>query len=268
MALSGGPEIIIRFVSGDHGDGFPFDGPSGVLAHAFYPSIPPAPVTPIMGDAHFDDAETWTVAVPPAGGTFDLVTVAAHEFGHSLGLGHSAVTGALMAPFYGGPQRTLHNDDIAGIQSLYGGFAIAHAMWQHGTDVHVEVDANVESITRFGFFTRLVGKANTTNWYHFSIPTAVIVDGNRLAFARAMLRLVTGGTSAVVRDVHIYDGSSRIIAHQFVNLSGSLPFAVFGVPHKPDVFWGAGISIGVTTGAGTATQRRMDFISAGIDFLA
>lgn len=268
VSLAAGPEIIIRFVAGDHGDGSPFDGPSGVLAHAFFPSVPPAPVTPIMGDAHFDEDETWTVTVPPGAGTIDLVTVAAHEFGHSLGLGHSAVAGALMAPFYTGPHRAVEADDIAGITSLYGGFAIEHAMWTHGTDLHVEVDANVESLRRFGFFTRVVGKPNTTNWYHFAIPTAVIVTGNRLAFARAMLRFVTGGTNAVVRDVHIYDGSSRIVAHQAVNLSGSQPFAVFGVPHKPDVFWGAGISIGVTTGAGTATDRRMDFISAGIDFLS
>lgn len=267
VAPSGGPEFIIRFASGNHGDGFAFDGASGVLAHAFFPSVPPAPVGAIMGDAHFDDAETWTVAVPPPGGRIDLVTVAAHEFGHSLGLDHSSVAGALMAPFYGGPHRELHADDIAGITSLYGGFPIAHAMWAHGTDLHVELDANVESITRYGFFTRVIGKPNTTNWYHFAIPTPVIVDGNRLAFARAMLRLVTGGTTAVVRDVHVYDGSSRIVAHQAVNLSGSLPFAVFGVPHKPDVFWGSGISIGVTTGAGSSAQRRIDFISAGIDFL-
>lgn len=267
VTLAAGPEIIIRFVTGDHGDGFPFDGPGNVLAHAFFPSVPPTPVTPIMGDAHFDDAETWTVNVPTGAGRFDLVTVAAHEFGHSLGLGHSSVSGALMAPFYGGPMRTLPNDDIAGIQSLYGGYGIAHAMWAHGTDVHVELPENVEAQRRYGFFTRLVGKANTTNWYHFAIPTPVIVDNNRLAFARAMLRFVTGGPSAVVRDVHIYDGSSRIAAHQFVNLSGVQPFAVFGVAHKPEVFWGAGISIGVATGAGTADQRRMDFISAGIDFL-
>lgn len=267
VPLASGPEIIIRFVTGDHGDGFPFDGPGSVLAHAFFPSIPPAPPTPIMGDAHFDDAETWTVNVPTGANRFDLVTVAAHEFGHSLGLGHSSVSGALMAPFYGGPMRTLPNDDIAGIQSLYGGFGIAHAMWTHGTDLRVEVPDNVTSLRRYGFFTRVVGKANTTNWYHFAIPTPVIVDNNRLAFARAMLRFITGGPSAVVRDVHIYDGSSRISAHQFVNLSGVQPFAVFGVPHKPDVFWGAGISIGVSTGAGTADQRRMDFISAGIDFL-
>lgn len=266
VALSAGPEIIIRFVTGDHGDGNPFDGPGSVLAHAYYPSIPPAPVTAIMGDAHFDDAETWTVNVPTGGAT-DLVTVAAHEFGHSLGLGHSAVSGALMAPFYGGPMRTLHSDDIAGITSLYGGYTLDHAMWAHGTDLHVEVDANVEFIRRYGFFTRAIGRPGTTNWYHFAIPTSVITSGNRLAFARAMLRFVTGGSSAVVRDVHVYDGSSRIIAHQAVNLTGEQPFAVFGVPHKPDVFWGAGISLGVTTGSGTPAQRRIDVISAGIDFL-
>jgi hypothetical protein len=267
VALTAGPEIIIRFVTGDHGDGSPFDGAGGVLAHAFFPPTPPNPPTAIQGDAHFDDAETWTIAVPPPAGRFDLVTVAAHEFGHSLGLGHSSVTEALMAPFYGGPHRFLHSDDIAGIQSLYGGYSIAHAMWVHGTDIKVEVDANVDSIRRFGFFTRIVGKANTTNWYHFAVPTAVIVDGNRLAIARAMLRFVTGGTNAVVRDVHIYDGSSRIAAHQSVNLSGSQPFAKFGVAHKPGVLWGLGISIGVNTGAGTAAQRTMDFISAGFDLL-
>lgn len=267
VPLAAGPEIIIRFVTGDHGDGNAFDGAGGVLAHAFFPSTPPNPPTPIQGDAHFDDAETWTITVPPPAGRVDLVTVAAHEFGHSLGLGHSSVNEALMAPFYGGPHRFLHSDDIAGIQSLYGGYSIAHAMWVHGTDIKVEVDANVESIRRFGFFTRIVGKANTTNWYHFAVPTSVIVDGNRLAIARAMLRFVTGGTTAVVRDVHIYDGSSRIAAHQSVNLSGNQPFTKFGVAHKPDVLWGLGISIGVDTGAGTASQRRMDFISAGFDLL-
>jgi len=268
VSLTAGPEIIIQFVAGDHADGSPFDGPSGVLAHAFYPSVPPAPPTPIMGDAHFDEAETWTVAVPPGAGTIDLVTVAAHEFGHSLGLGHSAVNSALMAPFYGGPHRFLDADDIAGITSLYGGFAINHAMWTHGTDLHVEVDANVESIRRFGFYTRVVGRPNTTNWYHFAVPTPVIVSGNRLGICRAMLRLVTGGTSAVVRDVHVYDGEARIAAHQFVNLSGSVPFAAFGVAHKPDILWGVGISVGVSTGAGTAAQRRLDVISAGVDFLS
>lgn len=63
------------------------------------------------GDAHFDDAEYWTIK--SSRGT-NLFQVAAHEFGHSLGLSHSDVRSALMAPFYRGydPVFRLDSDDI------------------------------------------------------------------------------------------------------------------------------------------------------------
>lgn len=108
---SGSVHIEIRFETGEHGDGDPFDGPSGTLAHAYFPQF--------GGDAHFDNQEFWTIN--EFRGT-NLKQTAAHEFGHSLGLSHSDVRSALMAPFYRGwiPDLKLDQDDIDAIQALYG----------------------------------------------------------------------------------------------------------------------------------------------------
>ncbi|KAF3823511.1 hypothetical protein GH733_006979 [Mirounga leonina] len=109
----GTADIMISFGTKEHGDFYPFDGPSGLLAHAF----PPGPN--YGGDAHFDDDETWTSSSKG----YNLFLVAAHEFGHSLGLDHSEDPGALMFPIYtytGKSHFTLPDDDVQGIQSLYG----------------------------------------------------------------------------------------------------------------------------------------------------
>ena len=108
---SGSVDIDIRFEMGNHGDGYPFDGPGSTLAHAFYPKY--------GGNAHFDETERWTLR---SSSGINFLQVAAHEFGHSLGLDHSRQRRALMAPYYQGYQSNfkLHPDDVAGIQALYG----------------------------------------------------------------------------------------------------------------------------------------------------
>ncbi|GGD26709.1 matrixin family metalloprotease [Nocardioides daphniae] len=110
-------DMEIGFFAGNHGDGAgnAFDGPSGVLAHCYYP---PPNGGGIAGDCHFDEAETWSVNTPPSG--IDLPTVTLHELGHGLGLAHSEDPNAVMYAYYGGPRRELTGDDVAGIQSIYG----------------------------------------------------------------------------------------------------------------------------------------------------
>ncbi|XP_026225748.1 collagenase 3-like [Anabas testudineus] len=111
---SGTADIMVSFGRQEHGDFYPFDGPDGTLAHAF------APGPGIGGDAHFDDDETFTFRSTTS---YVLFMVAAHEFGHSLGLSHSDDPGALMYPVYSyrNPDTfILPRDDVNGIQSLYG----------------------------------------------------------------------------------------------------------------------------------------------------
>ncbi|XP_044490423.1 metalloendoproteinase 5-MMP-like [Mangifera indica] len=112
-----GADIRIGFFSGDHGDGEPFDGVLGTLAHAF---------SPPSGRFHLDEDENWVISGDVTKATVssavDLESVAVHEIGHLLGLGHSSDKNAIMYPTISSGTRKveLASDDVVGIQSLYG----------------------------------------------------------------------------------------------------------------------------------------------------
>ena len=115
----------------------------------------------VESDVFFNSIFTWSTAAAGDASRFDLQSVATHEIGHFVGLGHSAIgeteirpdggrrvlaSGAVMFPISLGrgitADRTLQPDDIAGVSDLYpdGDFddttgAISGRVLRNGTGV-------------------------------------------------------------------------------------------------------------------------------------
>jgi hypothetical protein len=74
-------------------------------------------------DLRFNSAHEWYVGTgTPGPDQFDMLSVALHEFGHCLSLGHSDVAGAVMVRSIkqGETKRSLQTDDLNGRRAIYG----------------------------------------------------------------------------------------------------------------------------------------------------
>jgi hypothetical protein len=115
VSMADAPALTFDWVERDHGDGSPFDGLAGnILAHAF---SPPPCGDPHAGKCHFDNENVWGIS--HNSGIIEIRTMALHEIGHLLGLGHSSDTTSVMFERYSGSRPNLTQIDIDSIRALY-----------------------------------------------------------------------------------------------------------------------------------------------------
>ncbi len=121
---------FVKFVnSSNRVEWAPYDGPGRVIAYTdlWTSGVPPYIVQFII---RYDSAENWYTGTGTPGSTqYDAQSIAAHEFGHALGLGHTQLThcpgGAQNATMCGGAfigvtwQRSLETDDKNGVTFAY-----------------------------------------------------------------------------------------------------------------------------------------------------
>jgi hypothetical protein len=147
-----------------------------------------------------------------------------------------------------------------------GQYNIVFATWIHGHSMEIEYPDRMASAIRRGYAFQIEGKPGTTNWFHFAIPTPVIINDVRLQVDSIMLRMSTGSIDAFVRDVHIYDGEARIAVHDGVYLAEDNWFVRFEVPETPYLRWGLAVSLGVGFGV-EMMSHTMDFVAVGADLV-
>jgi hypothetical protein len=152
-------------------------------------------------------------------------------------------------------------------QAQEGPPAVSYASWIHGNGMQVEYPDRVVRLEHDGWGTVVEGKPGTANWFHFVIPTPVIVNDVRLRAHSILLSFSTGSADAFVRDVHVWDGSRRIAALDDVNLQPGEPSERLLIPDTPAMGFGLGISLGVGFGV-EPMDHSITFYAAGCDFVA
>ncbi|CAF5099097.1 unnamed protein product, partial [Rotaria sp. Silwood1] len=107
-------DFNLVFISDDHSDEVPFDGPRGQISHSFPLGSHSA------GYIHFNSAEKWSHMYDGIG--YNLRLVAAHEIGSSLGLPESSEPDSIMYRFY----RVIEPNEILSKQTKV---AIFKSLW-------------------------------------------------------------------------------------------------------------------------------------------
>lgn len=184
----------IRFSGSDWGN--------STLAGAVQP--PPINNYDIAGDIDFNVGQAFNI-----GSTFDLATVAMHEVGHALGLGHSSTAAAVMFGLYNGTKTALNSDDINGIRAIYGGARSKDSYDNAASNGTFGTATNVTSLIDSTSKAALVNNLDITttsdiDYYKFTAPSG--------GTGSLTVKVQSSGLSLLAPKVWVYNNGQTQLA--------------------------------------------------------
>jgi hypothetical protein len=143
------------------------------------------------------------------------------------------------------------------------------AYWVHGTAVQMEREGYFVSKQYSG----CAAKFNThlSEWFHFAIPTPVIIDGHRPKLKKVFVFYQTTGTAKLTA-IHVYDAGKKIKAWDDLSLTGDHSVKIdeknsWNIAPALTVYYGLGLSVNVNFGSPTPGKvPGIWFMTAGADF--
>jgi hypothetical protein len=144
-----------------------------------------------------------------------------------------------------------------------------HASWIHGTGVQAEREGYYIS-KRFAGYGAMF-KTHGKEWFHFAIPTPVIVDGHRASLSKVFLLFDTK-QGATIQELAIYDGPILIKHIKDLSLSGDYSNKIVAknmwvIDPQPSIKYGVGLSFFVDFGKPNPSGLPyIKFVTAGADF--
>lgn len=203
------------------------------LAQASLP--PPVNNYSIAGDIEFNTGQGFNV-----GTTYDLQTVATHEIGHALGLLHSGIASAEMYSAYNGVKTMLNSDDIAGIQSIYGGARRPDVYDGSTGNGSFATADNINSMINTSTLTALVTGGDITSpgdkdYYALNVPSGtngtmkVTIQSKGLSLLRPQVYLYNSAGAQIGSAIGSAFGDTITTSYSGVT-AGSTYYLVAGSP--------------------------------------
>ena len=198
---------------------------SSILAFAYL--APPANGGTDAGDMFFNTSQSWQIN----GTTYDLMTVAVHELGHAIGMGHSNVSTAAMYPAYNGTKEAVNTDDTSGIRTIYNSRQNDY-FDANGTndssraadDISSYIDANKQlTLSALDSTTPVMIGANDIDWYKVTVPSSTT--------GTMVVRMQSSKLSLLAPTISVYNAAGTTLLGQQIsyNTGDTVSVTISGV---------------------------------------